>query len=42
MQSENVESWVWICDFEGFGMRDAVDPRFSIWLIQIQVHNNGH
>lgn len=35
MQSENVESWVWICDFEGFGMRDAVDPRFSIWLIQM-------
>uniref|UniRef100_A0A6T8PAQ3 CRAL-TRIO domain-containing protein n=1 Tax=Hemiselmis andersenii TaxID=464988 RepID=A0A6T8PAQ3_HEMAN len=30
-----VETWVWICDFEGFGLRDAIDPRFSIWLIQM-------
>lgn len=30
-----IESWVWICDFVGFGLRDAIDPRFSIWLINM-------
>mmetsp|Transcript_9924 Transcript_9924/g.33145 ORF Transcript_9924/g.33145 Transcript_9924/m.33145 type:complete len:268 (-) Transcript_9924:237-1040(-) len=34
-----VETIVWICDFEGFGMRDAMDPRFSVSLINMfQTH----
>lgn len=30
-----VETFVWIADFEGFGIRDSIDPRFSIWLLNM-------
>lgn len=31
----NVQTLVWVADFEGFGLRDAIDPRFSVWLLNL-------
>eukprot|EP00293_Proteomonas_sulcata_P008405 CAMPEP_0184315566 /NCGR_PEP_ID=MMETSP1049-20130417/83447_1 /TAXON_ID=77928 /ORGANISM="Proteomonas sulcata, Strain CCMP704" /LENGTH=156 /DNA_ID=CAMNT_0026634125 /DNA_START=83 /DNA_END=553 /DNA_ORIENTATION=+ len=35
MQVPGMDTWVWIADFEGFGVKDGMDPRFSIWLIHM-------
>jgi hypothetical protein len=33
---------VWVCDFAGFGLRDAIDPRAAVQLIYLFQARSQH